>query len=172
MSVPYNLVYKHFYGRETLQFSLNQSSLKPFRRNHTYGHAVRDLKMGHKFTGFLTYQGELHYCLTSEYIDTFSKNIKFHVRKDVKEFSVVGKNIIQVLTTEGTVVVVQYEEQTKSFVEEAIKITQVVPMKQLANSYYLNVMVIDYERAGLSRKQINAAINTLIYGNRVDGEEM
>lgn len=54
MSVPYNLVYKNFFARETLIATLSAGvdrekyteNLKPFRRAHTYGYAVKKFKVG------------------------------------------------------------------------------------------------------------------------------
>jgi hypothetical protein len=85
VSLPYNLVYKNFYARETLIAPMASGIdrekytetlkvdilliLKPFRRSHTYGYSVKEFKVGMKFVAFLTYSNDLYICLSQEYFE-------------------------------------------------------------------------------------------------------
>lgn len=56
------------FGRETYHWSFDDS-VKPFKRRHILGLAVKSFKVGLTFTGLLTLSNQLLFCTSNEYMD-------------------------------------------------------------------------------------------------------
>ena len=84
---------------------------------------------------------------------------QFQVRKEVKEIFLHGKDTLIYLTNSGQVFVVFFENEV--LIEEVIKITNSVPVKEITASYNLCLMILELK----NKKMENYHLNKFIYSN-------
>ena len=160
----YNLVYKHFFYQELKVTILNGKDFDPSNNINTAKlcpAGIKDFTIGHKFSGFLSYDNTLYYAKTTEFLES-----KFNIlveKKHVKCFTA-HRNIVY-LTEFGQIFIIFYQKNlsTSQLEEDLILYTINSPMDSFFSSYNFVVM---------TRKTFHAEFKNKTFTNMVVNDEL
>lgn len=157
-----NLIYKHFFYQEFKVTIMNGKEFDPtvtLKSNKVCHKGIKQLIVGHKFAGFLTFDNILYYAKTPEFIE--DKINTLIEKKHVKSFTVC-RNLVY-LTEFGQIFIVYYQKNLNTLEneEDLIIFTLTTPIDRFFASYNFIVLLTNNDIN--NDKNYNKNENTNIY---------